>query len=1457
MRNPVLTDSPLQGRFSQTVLQYKIVGKPGEGIIDVQGAFTRVIHRTRANFRRLLIYLWKRLIHVQILLRTGELVVLISLVTYALPVQNTPPHFEFLTVHEGLSNNRVNAICQDSRGFMWFGTEGGLNRFDGYNFVAYGHMPFWTGSTIYEDHNGLLWLIAEGGILYRFDRASEKFVRYPILGKPSNRVFEDSFGDIWVATWGNGLGRYLRDSDSFRMYTHHAGQAGALPDNNISIVYEDKERRLWVGSDSGLIEYERNKDAFLRLERGPGNCISSIVEDRKGLLWLATNNGLWECDQSRTSFEHHVNTGHEWNNIFFVYDDSRDDLWIGSGGGISRFDRPARRFVNFDKYLPGTGPTGITWPTQPIYEDRGGTLWSGVSSTLARFNREKQDFEICSYDPSKPKAGDDAVTSAIYEDRSGRIWFGTMRRGVQWFERSRKPFFDVHLVNVSPSVISIYRDEAGVLWLGKPDGLCRVNLETMSQVHHVHEDNNPHSLSGNTISQIVEESPGTLWLGTFERGLNRFDKATGRCTRYTHNDSDPRSLFNDNIGALLIDRTGVLWVGTEGGDLERFDRQSATFTHFKIDSIGSEYVQALCEDRSGSLWIGGTNGMLRFDKSSAHTEHYFSDPDVRTSLSNNNVSAIYEDSQGTLWIGTDYGLNRFEKTNGSFSHITESEGLASDKIIGILEDRHGSLWLLTPKGISTYAPATGRVRNFDEHDGVGLDAALYFPYFRDKTGEMFFGGFSDLIRFDPDSILDNPVPPPVVLTSFKIFEKPVRLDSAIAEKKALELSYRDNVITFEYSALNYTAAEKNQYAYKLEGFDKDWIYSGTKRSATYTNLDGGSYVFRVKGSNNDGIWNEEGTSIAVFITPPPWKAPWAYFMYLVCAAVALYSIRRYQINKMKSRHQLEMVRMEADALKEVDTMKSRFFANISHEFRTPLTLILGPVESMLAAARDEKSRQDIGMIQRNARRLLSLVNQLLDLSRIEAHRMKLSVREMDIVELVRGVAASFESLAARKSIQLSVTWSEPIAGYFDSDVVEKILTNLLSNALKFTREGGQVSVTVQRLIPPSTVGRQVASANGEDATIAVSDTGVGISSDQREKIFDRFYQVDATQTREHEGTGIGLALTRELVQLHKGHISVSSEPGRGSTFTIRLPLGKEHLTPDEITAAPAQPASAKSAVTHVQGEPADSTEPVEDVDDESSDQKRVVLVIEDNNDMRRYISDRLKVLYAVIEAENGAVGLKEATTSVPDLIVSDVMMPKLDGMELCRRLKDDVRTSHIPIILLTAKAGTDHRIEGFQTGADDYLVKPFDADELAARIANLIEQRRLLRERFRHEIVLKPRDITVTPVDEQFLNRVMTIVEEHMADSDLDTDAMARELFLSRMQLHRKLKALTGQSPHDFLRAMRLQRASELLRHRAGNVSEIAYEVGFNNLSHFAKSFREQFGKSPSEFVEDLPDPDR
>ncbi len=570
-------------------------------------------------------------------------------------------------------------------------------------------------------------------------------------------------------------------------------------------------------------------------------------------------------------------------------------------------------------------------------------------------------------------------------------------------------------------------------------------------------------------------------------------------------------------------------------------------------------------------------------------------------------------------------------------------------------------------------------RNYDESDGVRKSQGYAPSGFKNSKGEMFFGGINGFVRFHPDSIRDNSYVPPVVITAFRKFDKIVQLDSAISEKKEVSLLYSENMFSLEFAALNYTNPEKNQYAYMLEGFDKEWIYSGTRRYATYTNLDPGKYTFRVKGSNNDGVWNEVGTSVAVIITPPPWKTAWAYFAYFALAAGILYSIRRYQINRLKSRHQLELIQMEASTLREVDRMKSRFFANISHEFRTPLTLILGPVQKWRERTHEQEEGNDLGIAERNAHRLLRLINQLLDLSKIEAGGMKLQAGLGNIVPFVKGIAQSFQSSAGRRNVALTVDSVEvEIEVYFDQDKMEKILTNLLSNAFKFTPESGAVTVRIQSSVPAGSV------------EIIVRDTGIGIPEVELPHIFDRFYQVDASQTREQEGTGIGLALTRELVELHHGTITVRSVEGKGTEFLVRLPLGSAHLKADEIDVA--QAALGERAPSHLESlvQAAQVNEGAQTPDGTQP----IVLVVEDNIDVRAYIRQYLAPSYQVLEAHDGREGAEKAREAIPDLIISDVMMPKMDGYELCKTLKLDEKTSHVPIILLTAKAGQENRDRG-------------------------------------------------------------------------------------------------------------------------------------------------------------------
>ena len=627
----------------------------------------------------------------------------------------------------------------------------------------------------------------------------------------------------------------------------------------------------------------------------------------------------------------------------------------------------------------------------------------------------------------------------------------------------------------------------------------------------------------------------------------------------------------------------------------------------------------------------------------------------------------------------------------------------------------------------------------------------------------------------------------------------------------------------------------------LEGFNKDWIETDAgHRVATFTNLNPGKYIFRVIGSNNKRVWNYEGASVKIIITPPWWETTLAYILYVLLIGLIVWLIWKAQLRRVHIRHELQMKQFEADKLLELDQMKSRFFANISHEIRTPLTLILGPLEQLVSEATKEKWKNQLKIMSRNARNLLGLINQLLDFSKLESGKMTLKAKELNIVPLLKGMVYSFDSLAKRKQITLAFTSEkEVIRVYIDTEKLEKIMANLLSNAFKFTADGGKIAVQLSYVQQ----GKKI-------IEIRVTDTGIGIAPEHLNHIFDRYYRVD--DKNEKTGTGIGLALTKELVELHYGQISVQSEPGKGTTFIIHLPRGKEYLKADEIDT---EKETTLPSLESVQEQIESTIEEAEKAPDdriESTEKKKelpVLLIVEDTEDVRNYLRGFLAPHYKLEEAPDGKEGMEKAIESLPDLVISDVMMPKMDGFQLCEKLKTDERTSHIPVILLTARAAEASKLEGLETGADDYLVKPFSAKELTIRIKNLIDQRQKLRERFTRDITLSPKDISVTSADERFLNRAIEIIENNMSDPDFDVDVFGKEIAFSHSQLRRKLKALTSQSPVEFIRTLRLKRAASLLEQAYGNVAEISYEVGFNNPSYFAECFRKQFGKSPSEYT--------
>jgi len=897
-----------------------------------------------------------------------------------------------------------------------------------------------------------------------------------------------------------------------------------------------------------------------------------------------------------------------------------------------------------------------------------------------------------------------------------------------------------------------------------------------------------------------------------------------------------------------------------------------------VDSLNNPISGAIIfEEESGELWIGNKrNGLLKITRpfkkvkqntvTPTKTVHYKAEPGDSFGLNVNRVDDLFKAHTGTIWLGTfGGGLNKLErKKNEStgeiterFFHYTTKDGLPTDAVSSIIEDKNGNLWIGSENGLSKFNPTTEIFKNYDKSDGLStLDITGKFYY--SPWGEIFIASNDGVLAFYPDSIIDNPIIPLVVITDFRLFNKPVQvgesspLTKSITTTKEIELPFNKNTFSFEFAALNFMDTDKNRYKYMLEGSDDDWVYAGTRRFVEYHGLNPGTYTFRVSGSNNDGVWNEEGASIKVIIHPPWWRTMYAYTGYLIFIFILIYGYVRLRTQQLKKdkiklekkvKERTQKIEEHEKKIEELGRIKTRFFTNVSHEFRTPLTLIQGPVDELMENERlSIKVHKKLEMVRRNARRLLALVNQLLDVSKVESGKMKLVLREGDIFETLRIIAGSFSSLAEANGI----IYNRHIPNiekhtWYDAEMVEKIVVNLLSNAFKFSSEAGEVNFKAE-LVEGENNG------SSEILEFSVSDQGPGIPANSQDKIFNRFYQEENSGKKMSAGTGIGLSLTRDLVDLNHGEISVESEPDKGSTFTVKFPLGKDHLKESEYVFSEKEKEQIYMKPEIVNGSQETVMSDIEEAVPGKQIEKPIILIVEDNRDIRIHIRGNFEKEYSVMEAIDGSAGLKKAIDTLPDLIITDLMMPKMDGMELCQQIKNDERTSHIPVIILTAKSTLGDKLEGYETGADDYIAKPFQMKELMARVHNLIEQRRKLRERFSREVTLEPRDITVNSYDEEFLKRAIDTVENHMSDEDFDINIFQKELNMSHSTLYRKLYSLTNLSPTGFVRSVRIKRAAQLIKQHYGNIAKISYEVGFNNPSYFSKCFKEVIGISPAEY---------
>jgi signal transduction histidine kinase/ligand-binding sensor domain-containing protein/DNA-binding response OmpR family regulator len=1371
--------------------------------------------------------------------------------------------FRHLSIDDGLSQNAVFAILQDQQGFMWLGTKDGLNRYDGYSFRIFQNDPFDSTSlsssyvtTLFEDSRGLLWIGTRNGGVNRLDRNTETFIRF--IHNPENpnslssneitAIAEDFDGNLWIGTRGGGINK-LSKSD--------------LSNPDASVV-----RYLHDSSDPNSLSH---------------NIVNALLFDRGGIAWIGTDAGLDELVEraGKVSFTHYpiltknpkAPSSPKDNIVTAIHEDSRGAMWLGTPSGLSRFDRNSGKLLNYphhyEVYRYGWGTV------TDILEDRAGYFWLATPGELMRFDPVSQTYLYFRHDPLDPFSISDNSTASLFQDRSGVLWFGTAGYGLNLYDPKSDRFKtlrrekDAHSRIAGFSVRSILEDNEGNLWVST-GVLYKWNRKT-GELKSFETSSEQLDVFGNTGAwSMIQDRRGMMWLATHQ-GLYRYEPRTGLTRQYKFNPADTSGLREKIVHAVFEDRNGDIWLATDSYLSRLINEETGRFIHYRYNFDSPDPDPAyptIFQDSRGQLWLGTRNGLLRFEPETKSFIVYKNNPKVPNSLSNNVVRSICADPNQPgriLWLGTHGGgLNRFDMKTGTFTHITTKDGLPNNVVYGILPDDQGRLWMSTNKGLSRFDPQSGEIKNYDVSNGLQSNEFNSGAYYKSKSGELFFGGINGLNYFYPGQLSDNPHVPNVVFTGFRIFNQEVSpggrkspLLNVISQTREMTLSYKDVVITFEFAALDFSAPFRNQYAYKMEGFNDDWIQAGAVRNATYTNLPPGDYVFRVIGSNNDGVWNKEGAQLIIHITPPSWKTWWAFALYGVLFLALIYGIRRYELNRVRLKNRLELERIQGEKLRDLDQTKSRFFANISHEFRTPLTLILGQVDRVLGSTKDrvEKNRLEIAL--RNARRLLHLINQLLDLSKIEAGSMQLKGLPVNMVLLLKNVIYSFESLAEKKNIALHFHCQpDHLTVICERDKLENVFYNLLSNAFKFTPDGGTVEVRIDTSLSPIP-GREIGANNSdasapERAEIRISDSGHGIPPKQLPYVFDRFYQVDHSLTREQMGSGIGLALVKEIVELHGGEVNVTSEEEKGTTFTVCLPIVASDIETETPASHVEKSASEQNNYQEIPllNESEEILEPDngEHPGPKDGTETPIILVVEDNADVRAYIRDQLELSHMVLEADNGENGIAMAREKIPDLIITDVMMPKMNGYDLSRILKNDEKTCHIPIIMLTAKAELQDKIEGLETGADAYLIKPFDAKELTVRVRTLINSRRRLRERFREVTIVKPEEVTVVPIDLAFLKKVLSTVEQNMGDDQFNAGVLADSVSMSISQLNRKLRALIDQPAGQLIRSVRLRRAADLLKQNAGNIAEVCYQVGFGDQATFTRAFKKHFGFTPSEF---------
>lgn len=1318
--------------------------------------------------------------------------------------------FSYISINEGLSQSTVFSIDQDKRGNMWFATYDGVNKYDGYAFTVYQHNE--------DDPNS-------------------------IANDISRIVKTDSQGRVWIGT-RDGLSRYDEEKDIFQNFFYEKNGKHL----QVNGIEEISPEQLLISTPEGLIMFDIKESKFIddSFSTAMHKTIASTLYRQGDLIYIGTStDGLYTYSITQKTFEKVIPILGT-KQIQAILQQSPTRIWVATeGAGLFLINPKTKEIKNY-LHSPSNPKSISSNYIRSLAMDSQNRLWIGTFNDLNIYHEGTDSFASYSSNPVENGSLSQRSVRSIFMDSQGGMWLGTYFGGLNYYHPIRNRFKNIRNIpyknSLSDNVVScIVEDKDKNLWIGTNDGgLNLYNPITQRFTSYtLQEDESARGIGSNNIKAVyVDEKKSLVYIGTHAGGLSILHRNSGQVENFNQRNSQ---LVNENVYAILPDGEGNLWLGTLSA-LVRFNPEQRSFTTIEKEKDGtpvvSKQITTLFRDSHKRLWIGGEEGLSVFKQEGLDIQKASILP--VSNVTKLFTNCIYEASNGIIWVGTREGFYCFNEKDKQIKRYNTTNGLPNNVVYGILEDSFGRLWLSTNRGISCFNPETEKFRNFTESDGLQSNQFNTASYCRTSVGQMYFGGINGITTFRPELLLDNPYTPPVVITKLQLFNKVVRPDDEtgiltknISETKSITLKSWQTAFSIEFVVSNYISGQHNTFAYKLEGYDKEWYYLTDSRTVSYSNLPQGTYQFLVKAANSDGKWNPIPTALEIIVLPIWYKTWWALLIFFATFAGFITFVFRFFWMRKSMEAQLEIERRDKEHQEEINQMKMRFFINISHELRTPLTLILTPLQEIINKISDRWTRNQLEYIQRNANRLLHLVNQLMDYRRAELGVFELKAKKGNAHQLIQDNFLFYDKLARHKKITYTLhSELEDKEVLFDANYLELIVNNLLSNAFKYTESGQSITVTLKE-------------ENGW-LLLQVSDTGIGIPINKQGKIFERFYQIES----EHVGSGIGLSLVQRLIELHHGRIELDSEENKGSTFSVYLPQDLSVYKPSELASNNEQNEEEQVYSTNSKAMYFIDTEKVENESVESGDKKRgTILIVEDNNEIRRYLSNGLADLYNTLEAGNGEEALEKLKDNEVDVIVTDVMMPVMDGIKLCKNVKQNIRTCHIPVIILSAKTDIKDQMEGLQMGADDYIPKPFSLAILTTKIQNMMRTRRRMLDKYAKSLEVEPEKITFNAMDEALLKRAMAIVEKNMDNIEFSTDEFAREMNMSRSNLHLKLKAITGESTIDFIRKIRFNEAAKLLKDGRYTVAEVSTMVGFNTPSYFATSFKKYFGCLPTEYI--------